>query len=181
MEEWALWDVLNVVWWWNEINTILIAGDFFFFKETEVCTIWMSLIIEFTSRRKLVFFFVFFYVPSRLDLFFTSSTFLLLRFSCTPSLPCLSFPALLLWKTWDWGCRGNQPGFDWGGGSCYGARLEDGFSRLAVRRYWFPVFTNYWARLNMSSRKRARDAAAGVCVCRVGWSYCNVHFAASMQ
>lgn len=119
----------------------------------------------------------------RHDLFFTppfsSSSF------STPHLQChaFSFPALLLWKTWDWGCRGNQAGFDWGR-QLLGARLEDGCSRLTMRHYWFPVFDNYSALLRVAENMHKAEGCVHVCVRCWGWWWwcdCNAHFASNMQ
>lgn len=48
MEEWALLDVLNVVWWQNEINTILMGGVLVlgFEEEGALCLVWTTQIIK---------------------------------------------------------------------------------------------------------------------------------------
>ena len=121
-------------------------GDVCFFKEVKVSS-------ERASRLK--FFLILFLLTDfsweLRDLFSHSFPFLFSSDSFRSTLLNLqrhafSFPALLLWKIGDWGCRGNRPGFDWGR-QLHGARLEDGCSRLTMRHYWFPVLDNYCAQL----------------------------------
>jgi len=82
-----------------------------------------------------------------------------------PSVPCLSFRSLLMWKMWDCGCRGNQVGFDWER-QLHGARLGDGCSRLTMRHYWFP--DNYWTRLSTTSCRK-QVGCRGCC-----WVWCSL-------